>query len=474
MGQPLDAVRAMVTDEQDVVCAVRGHVMGSGILDGGVDGEVRVSRGSDGLLVVATDDLRCLHELPHDESYIAGRCAHEVAVGRALQDRLNAMEPTAADRLAAQTVLDEVAVQHAASEAAQEQARTAHAGQVHAVSYSEDFEAFQAVYRQARERQRAGEPPVPFITADATGGLGAREGGRAFGVEIEFDFPTEMSAADRAAATTAMASDLHNAGIASDPHLHGYHASRRNGYTEAANAWRMEYDSTVAGEIVSPILYDDMATWTNLRDVCAIVRRHGGLANARTGGHVHVGVADFDHTVEVHNRLIETVNAYEDVIYRLAQNPASARHRGLEWCYPNRIPTSPYTSVGAVREYNRSHHYALNFESVTGRGSDHAEFRMWDGSLDPGVIQAQVNLSLGLANTALREAGVSSRQMAQAVGSHRGALVRQGLWGRRLTGEPWRQATASFRGLVDRVFTREENRAQAVALFAATRWQERL
>ncbi|WP_439681461.1 amidoligase family protein [Embleya sp. MST-111070] len=472
LPRPLRFVADTVTDEQDALCEIRAEVPDETLDWVSVGGEVRISSGPHGALLVDAGGLRCEEGSGHDEEpLVNGRCRHETAVESALQDQLDAMMPTTAQRLASQTVLDEVTVEHAASVATQERARVEHAGRLAvAVSYTNDFDAFQTAYDQARQRQATGLTPVPFLTENATGGLGAREGGRAFGVEIEFDFPTAMSGTAQAEARLAIARDLHTAGIAADARLYGWHASARSGYTDAANAWRLESDATVAGEIVSPILYDEPQTWANLAAVCAIVRSHGAVASARTGGHVHVAVPDFDHTVGNHNRLIETVGAYEDVIYRLAQNPASSRHRGLEWCHPNRIPSSPYTSVGSVRENNNSHHVGLNFQSVTGRGSDHAEFRMWDGSLDPGVIQAQVNLSLGLANTALREAGTSAPLVRAPVGSQRAALAREGLLGRRLSGDRWRESTASFRSLADRIFSRGENRAQAAALFAATRW----
>ncbi|MFI1258958.1 amidoligase family protein [Streptomyces netropsis] len=470
LPRSLDFVRSTATDEQDALVRIGGSVNAmDGLGNNPVEGDVRVSRGSEGQLSVDAGGLRCGREEPHgtdDE----GLCAHQRTVGQLFQDQLNTPSSTATDRLAAQQVLDEVAAEHAASVAEQERLRAEHAAQPAARSYSEDFDAFQEAYDQAQARRRAGEPPVPYLTENATGGLGAREGGRAFGLELEFDFPPSMDYAQRRRAQQAIAREMHEAGIAPDPHIHGWHASARAGYTDDANAWRVEHDSTVAGEIVSPILYDEPQTWNNLAQVCEIIQRNGGVASARTGGHVHVSVPDYDHTVENHNRLLGTVGAYEDVLYRLAQNPARRQHRGLRWCRPNREPSAPYTSVASVRNANNSHGIGLNFQSVEGRSSDHAEFRMWDGSLEPGVIQAQVNVSLGLANAALREAGTDRLTPREPVGSQRAALARDGLSRRRLSGERWQQSTASFRSMVDRIFPREENRAQAAALFAATRW----
>jgi hypothetical protein len=242
----------------------------------------------------------------------------------------------------------------------------------------------------------------------------------------------------------------------------------RDGYTDAPGAWRLESDSTVAGEIVSPIMYDEPATWANLAKVTEIVRRHGGTASRRTGGHVHVGLHDYDHTVENHNRLMQTVAAYEDVLYRLSHNPERGEHRGTMWCRPNLVPTAGYEDVTRVARNNSGHGLGVNLQSVSGRASDHAEFRMWDGSLEPAVIQTQIKVSLGLVDNALRTAGSPSPLSGERheLGAHR----RQ--WGRRRqSGEAWRASTRVFRDLADRIFTRPQDRAQAASLFAATRWQ---
>ncbi|MFZ3491628.1 amidoligase family protein [Streptomyces sp. 5.8] len=460
-------IQGQVTDDQDALVTLGGAVAD----ESGrhyIEGDVRITRGPEGQLMVSPENLQCTGGAGHagDED---GICAHQTVLASLVQEQFASSSRAGVDRAAAQEVLGEVAAEHAASIAAQEQARAERAARPAVRSYAQDMDAFQEAYDQARERRGAGEQLVPYLTENATGGLGARDGGRAFGVEIEYDYPSTMSYSEQQAANQRIARELHEAGIAPDAHMHRWHQSAREGYTDDPNAWRLESDSTVAGEIVSPILYDEPQTWNNLAQVCEIVRRNGGIANARTGGHVHVAVPDYDHTVANHNQLINTVAGYEDVIYRIAQNPASDRHRGLNWCTPNQQPSSPYTSVSAVQRYNNSHHIGLNFQSVNGRDSDHAEFRMWDGSLDPGTIQAQVNVSLGLTDAALREAGTTAPPARQRVGHHRQAAAVTGRRGR-LSGDAWASTTQSFRSMVDRIFSREENRAQVTALFAGTRW----
>ncbi|MEU2354522.1 amidoligase family protein [Streptomyces misionensis] len=408
-------------------------------------------------------------ELGWDQAIEAVRQAFNRAPAqRELPPEWGSPEDRSVQRAAAQQVLDEVAAEHQAATSLQEQAREQWPPDE--VSYTEDFDAFQRDYNAARDRAERGEQVVPYMTENATGGLGAREGGRGFGVEIEFDFEPGVN---RAYAIGSIGRELHAAGLARDHYQHEYHSQQYAGYTDEPNAWRLESDCTVAGELVSPILYDEPQTWNNLAQVCEIIQRNGGRASFGTGGHVHVGMHDFDHDVANHTRLMQMYKAHEDVLYRLAQNPASEghQHRGTRWCHPNPVPSEGYSSISQI---SARHGQAVNlYGAMHGGRSAHGEFRLWDGSLNPSVIQTQVKLSLGMAAAAVRQdTAVSGPRME--LGSHREQRRQAGLGQRRrLSGDDWRTTTANFRQLVDSLFQRPEDKAQATALFHETRWQRR-
>ncbi|MFZ3491630.1 amidoligase family protein [Streptomyces sp. 5.8] len=375
----------------------------------------------------------------------------------------------AVQRAAAQQVMNEVAAEHQAAVALQEQAREQWPT-AETVSYTGDFDSFQRDYEAARERAAGGEQVIPYMTDNATGGLGAREGGRGFGVEIEFDIQPGV---DRRQAIQNIGRELQEAGLSRSAEQYGYHAQAQAGYTDAPDAWRLEEDCTVAGELVSPILYDEPQTWQNLAAACDIIERNGGRASFGTGGHVHVGMHDFDHDVANHTRLMQTYAAHEDVLYRLAQNPASEgnRHRGTRWCSPNSVPSQGYERITSIDAY---HGMAVNLIGARAGGqSAHGEFRLWDGSLNPSVIQTQVKLSLGIAAAAVRQdSALPDARMP--LGSHRRQRRQAGIGERRrLSGDDWRTTTANFRHLVDALFQRPEDKAQATALFHETRWQQR-
>ncbi|MEV0824762.1 NUDIX domain-containing protein [Nonomuraea rubra] len=334
------------------------------------------------------------------------------------------------------------------------------------VSYTRDFDTFRTAYDQAVERGLRGEAVIPYLYENATASLGAREGGRGFGLEIEFDLP-DGAMTDRA---MGIPRALHEAGLTADATVHAYHTSKDGGYRSGAHGglglWRMESDSTVMGELVSPILYDEPETWENLRLACEIIRAHGGVASVRTGGHIHVSTHDYDHLVANYTSVLNYVAQHTDTLYRLGHNPEREGHRGQDWCRPSEPLAEGYRSVADVRGLH-GRKTAVNTFGVTGGPADHVEFRMWDGSLDPAVIQSQVKVSLALVEAAFRTTILDAQPNG---GRHEPLGAHEGL--RRLGSIPdtTEEGSLSFRLLMDELFWRAADKEQLTALYAVTRW----
>ncbi|MEU9834368.1 hypothetical protein AB0D67_22810 [Streptosporangium sp. NPDC048047] len=334
------------------------------------------------------------------------------------------------------------------------------------VSYTRDTEAFDRVYDDAATRFAEGEPVdaiVPYMTEDATDGVGAPGGGRGFGVELEFALPP-IPWKDWPPVVESIARELHDAGLAEDPIVYDYHDSGK-GYDRG---WRLELeaDSGIAGEVISPILHDDPASWHDLERAAGIIRSHGGEATALTGGHVHVGIPDYGTSVARHVRLLKIYHAFEDVLFRIAQNPVDelGMHRGYDNCLPNADPSHYRASFDNIRLYNLGVS-AVSMTDARGLPSDHLEFRMWDGHVDPGIIQTRIKLSLALAELASREIG--DIPPPERLGHHEERLRN----GERISRE---EETASFRALADLVFSRTADKEQLTALFALNNWQPTL
>lgn len=398
------------------------------------------------------------------------------AVAATLNDRDAVAVPTA---LAVEATRDALQEDYDGALAAQQQARADFAENATGVSYAENMDSFQSAWDEAKARINAGENALPYMTENATGGLGARVGGRSFGIEIEVDFPDSMTYEEK----TLVAREMYEAGLARGPQVRPWHWANRGGggYSDDPGSWAVEFDRTVDDvqgrrgcEIVSPILYDEPQTWENLKKVCEIVQRHGGRATPRTGLHINIGASDFDHTVENHNRLLGLSQAYEDQLVRVSHNPQSGpTHRGRTFCTPSQIPAGGYRRIRHA-QIDNGHRSMVNLDHVPAEGdpivaSTRVEVRIFDGAVDPGRIQTNVKVALGLVNAATR--GVEVPEQTEPAGTHRARNSGANGRARRLSGQEWVDDTATFRRFADTLFSRDEDKRQLVHAFAATRWQ---
>lgn len=349
-------------------------------------------------------------------------------------------------------------------------------------SFSEDTTIFQSFYAAAKTAFTAyqSDPennpfPVPYYEGKAFGGVGSRETGRGFGIEIEYDFPDSMSYADRRQANVSIGRALHQAGLTPAAGQRGYGATHGQTRYNHQGGWSFESDPTTSGEIVSPICYDEAETWESIKKVTDILAEHGAVASQRCGMHIHVGTKDYDSSIDKYTRLMKTVKENEDLLYRMSANPKRGAHRGTGYCRPNAetVP-SRYRTMTDMRYHHSGHHLSMNLQSVTGRSSDNVEFRTFDASLEPGVIQAQIGLALYMTEGAHR-ADLPMPTEVHPLGEKRGRSRRDQ---EPLRGEAWKNSTAEVRKFIDRFLpgTTENDSEnpqirQFVSLFAISKWQ---
>lgn len=328
------------------------------------------------------------------------------------------------------------------------------------VEYADDFEAWDAEVRAAAARRAAGEPVFDYAREDATGGLGSPDGGRGFGIELEYE----------GGDSSAIGRELFEAGLTPSAGQRPYH-SDSTVHMNHQGGWKFEQDCTVDGEVISPIMYDTPETWENLEKVCDIIRRNGGTASVRAGSHIHVSSGNFGSSAEPYGRLIGMFNENEDLMYRLASNPETQQHRlrgGNSWCNPNPVATAGYTAVSDLwRSGHANHSVAVNLGAVQGNPGDNVEFRMWDSTLDPSVIQAQIVTSLAMTESAYRDSDYTPgprRRVGAALAQSRAAVDAN-------PDRAQRAETAGVRSFVDRIVRRTADKRRIATLFAITRWQ---
>ena len=272
-----------------------------------------------------------------------------------------------------------------------------------------------------------------------------------FGVEIEFD----------GADPNAVAQAMYDAGLAATPYMQGYHSPRQPG------KWVVEHDSTVTGEIVSPVLQDTPQTWDQLEHVCTILRERGARVSTRTGGHVHVGAdsAGLDHDIGRFRRVASVCAWAEDLLYRLAAGSGRSgrQHRGAgngyRWCGP--MGSSLFEQAQSLSELasrvGASHGVGLNYGNILDSRRT-IEYRYFDSSLDPARLQANIKLACWITKRAstLPDSAIPSERVR--LGSH-------------ATGQVADSRDGLLRRFADLVFVRPQDKLKLYWLFQRSAWQ---
>lgn len=336
-------------------------------------------------------------------------------------------------------------------------------------SWLESEEDFYDAYLDARTRFRHDLAPGDYRTENVTAGMASRETGRPFGIELEFSLPDKMTDEERAAAKAGIAKALYRRELAGSLRFEDKEDREGAEYSDQhKGGWILMNDNTCDGEIVSPLMWDEPDTWQNINTVCEVIKKYGGTATPKTGFHVHVSTSDFKEATAA-TRLIEHFNANEDIMLRLATNPHDGTHRGTIHCVRNTTPAMGTVPIGEVALHQLAtgpadqRDTAINMLSMRGDVADNIEYRIYDGSLDPFVIQNQINLSLALTQDAMRDTTTAPDLTSGIVGSNADHNENK-----RISDKESRP----FRAMLDRLFWRDEDKAAMTALFAVNKWQQ--
>ena len=346
-------------------------------------------------------------------------------------------------------------------------------------SYAQDSGRFADDVRAALSRPA--DQQVPWIEAtDTDPGLYGYGATREFGVELEFDVHNHaprygdleldqridhhyryLASSPGQLAVGRVARALYEDNFTIHDRQSGYHSGLQHGYQRnLRGGWMYEHDGSVnGGEVVSPILSDTPETWQRLHQACGIITRHGGTASPNTGSHITVSAPEQAGRAVRLTRFLRLMHHHQRDLHVMA---AAGRGRGQG--YSAAMPAPPdqgYTTISDARQllgrysFANIAHIAPSRNSTTANSS-RVEFRLWDGSLEPGRIQAQIKMSTAMLDYTARNRDLvfpaDERTPAGTLNPDRAEFA---------------EHTGQIRGLIDELFRRDVDKQQAAALWAA-------
>lgn len=334
--------------------------------------------------------------------------------------------------------------------------------------YSDDIGTYINDLREAEAMVKSGESPLKMVAGTVTNGnISSTPGqGRGFGVEIEYvvDDPRARFLIQDEIARTLAAQ-----GLSRETEAFDYGTS--SAYTDYQE-WAVEDDSSVSGEVISPILYDTAESWQQIATVCDIIKKHGGRVDESCGQHVHIGASR--PSVDTNINIMQFMQTHQDSLRRTGTNPERGTHRNNMYSIPMVDDTDAQGLIYDLR--NRVDDPMARDRMVNFQNGNTIEFRDADGSLNPAHIQAQVMIAAAVVAGAERNqfadpATVRTRE----VGSNRKRtqLITGGRM-KNLSDDEVMVSDIAYRSTVDALFDDEHGRKTMVALAAMTPWQKGL
>jgi len=246
------------------------------------------------------------------------------------------------------------------------------------------------------DMERLRYAPVPYYRENAING----------GADLTFGIELEFVNGD----SNAIVQELYQMGLCNSSHMEKYHRRGRD-----SSKWVVERDSSVTsgnrgGEIVSPILRDTPEAWNQIEKICEVAKRHGATVNYKTGAHVHIGAeTPLDDKKQRWRRFFKSAAGFEETLYRLSGGEQGGFRGGG---YPGssteqmsraarmRIATDEMADNFLRRIADRRYSSINLLPFMSSKRT--VEFRAFNGTLTPGIIQANVKFAAGMILTSER------------------------------------------------------------------------
>lgn len=197
-------------------------------------------------------------------------------------------------------------------------------------------------------------------------------------------------------------------------------------------------EETAAAEVVTPILNNTENNWITFYDMYEMLYLSGATIAGNTSSHVHVGTHKIN-TPEKLSLLLKTLVVFEPIIFKFGYgrkdiSRALLRFRDENHCVfspmmsPKRVRTfveildsynhkSPGSMFGAFKNFIRkdlSFRPVFNFNNfdfsklqysleLEANDEDHMEVRCFNGSLNPEIVQNNINLIIHIIQAVVED-----------------------------------------------------------------------
>ena len=101
--------------------------------------------------------------------------------------------------------------------------------------------------------------------------------------------------------------------------------------------WISKKDNSLmfGGEIVSPIMTDNLSYWQDLKKICTFLAKNNAITNLHAGGHIHIGANILDDNIDAWKTFLKIYICYEHILFRFGYGDKLNSRKTLnEYAYP--------------------------------------------------------------------------------------------------------------------------------------------
>lgn len=179
-------------------------------------------------------------------------------------------------------------------------------------------------------------------------------------------------------------------------------------------AWIMLGDTSLksGGEVISPVLYDDIKTWKALKDICNFLKENNADTFHNAAGHIHIGAPILGENIDNWKNFLKTYILYENILFRfLYGDKIGPRKRITDFAEP--ISLYLYSNMDKILNSRNIYHLkeflpsfdkkkAINFKNVMFYDINNfykkntIEFRSPNATIEEVIWQNNINVLVKL------------------------------------------------------------------------------
>ncbi len=165
----------------------------------------------------------------------------------------------------------------------------------------------------------------------------------------------------------------------------------------------IDFTTTLGGEVSTPIYHNTFQNWQDLQKLLKILKEMQALITDKCSSHIHIGSQIFANETKYAIRFIKLWVIFEPIILKYSINGSHARRNIFYYAQPiSGLYSLKDLNNSDFDRYRLSKYKAVSYFQFSNTKAEQSyntiEIRTPNGTLDPTIIQNNINFFVSLMN----------------------------------------------------------------------------